>query len=341
MKIAERIEALHRLGLNLQKIDAGELADLTGQARAQNSWFDAGNVALALEGVIAYLSAGELRTWLSKVYPNGSASAVKNNGGKKIGIVMAGNIPFVGFHDLLTVLATGNIALVKLSSKDTVLIPYLVEKLVEIEPWFRNQVQFVEQLKGIDAVIATGSDNSARYFEYYFSKYPHVIRKNRTSCAILRGTETRDDLTQLGHDVFSYFGLGCRNVSKVYVPAGYDFKPMLESWSSYTDIIHHHKYHNNYDYQKSIMLVNRVHFLDNGFVMITESERLVSPISVVYFEHYASDADLQEKLNANADKIQCIVGKTAPATVPFGEAQYPALWDYADKVDTLNFLTEL
>jgi hypothetical protein len=333
MKISERINALHQLGLYLKTIDVSELGALTERARAQNSWFNAENIKLGLDGVIRYLNAEVLTQWLSTVKGT--------DGGKHVGIVMAGNIPFVGFHDLLAVLVTGNVALVKLSSKDSVLIPYLMETLARIEPRFRKQTEFVEQLKNIDAVIATGSDNSARYFEYYFGKYPHVIRKNRTSCAILRGRESREDLVQLGHDVFSYFGLGCRNVSKIYVPSGYDFKPMLESWDPYADIIHHHKYHNNYDYQKSIMLVNRVHFLDNGFVMITESERLVSPISVVYFEYYASDADLREKLDANADKIQCIVGSAMPAIVPFGRAQYPALWDYADQIDTLKFLTVL
>jgi hypothetical protein len=338
MKTGERIAALDRLGLYLQAIDVSELDALIVRARGQNSWFNAENLKLGLEGVVRYLNADELRQWWSTVHPSASE---QHGGEKKIGIVMAGNIPFVGFHDLLAVLVTGNVALVKLSSKDAVLIPYLVEKLVEIEPRFGRQVQYVEQLKDFDAVIATGSDNSARYFEYYFGKYPHVIRKNRTSCAILRGDESREELILLGRDAFSYFGLGCRNVSKVYVPQGYDFIPLLDSWEVYSEITHHHKYHNNYDYQKSIMLVNGVHFLDNGFVMITESERLVSPISVVYYEYYASDADLHQKIDANADKIQCIVGNAAPATVSFGRAQYPTLWDYADQIDTLEFLTGL
>lgn len=333
MKTEERIDALHQLGLYLQTIDGNELDDLTTRARGQNSWFNAENIKLGLDGVVRYLDAEELRKWLSAAPHEGS--------GRRVGIVMAGNIPFVGFHDLLTVLITGNVALAKLSSKDTVLISYLVEKLVGIEPRFAGKVQFVEQLKDFDAVIATGSDNSARYFEYYFGKYPHVIRKNRTSCAILRGNESREELVLLGYDVFTYFGLGCRNVSKVYVPEGYDFIPMLESWSVYSEIINHHKYNNNYDYQKSIMLVNMIHFLDNGFVMITKSERLVSPISVIYYEYYASETDLREKLNANAEKIQCVVGNAEPATIPFGRAQYPTLWDYADQVDTLKFLTTI
>jgi hypothetical protein len=339
MKIAERIDALQALGVYLKTIDGNELDTLTDRARAQNSWFTAESIKLGVAGLVRYLDSVQLERWMST--GQSTQSTESTNAGKKVGIVMAGNIPFVGFHDLLTVLITGNVALVKLSSKDAVLIPYLVEKLVGLEPRFREQVQFVEQLKNFDAVIATGSDNSARYFEYYFGKYPHVIRKNRTSCAVMTGQESREDLLKLGHDVFSYFGLGCRNVSKLYVPAGYDFKPILGVWDAYSDITHHNKYHNNYDYQKSILLVNLIPFLDNGFVMVTESERMVSPISVVYFEHYANEADLREKLIANADKIQCIVGNHATATVSFGQAQYPALWDYADQVNTLEFLTTL
>jgi hypothetical protein len=337
MKTGERIEALHALGIYLSTIDVNELEGLIGRARALNPWFTPENMRLGVAGLIRYLDKEALEKWMSTVHSPQSTA----NTGKKVGIVMAGNIPFVGFHDLLAVLITGNVALVKLSSKDNVLIPYLVARLLALEPRFKTQVEFIEQLKDFDAVIATGSDNSARYFEYYFGKYPHVIRKNRTSCAVLNGQESVDDLKLLAHDVFSYFGLGCRNVSKLYVPAGYNFTPMFESWEYLSEIIHHHKYHNNYDYQKSILLVNGVHHLDNGFVMITESERMVSPISVVFYEYYASEADLREKLTLNADKIQCIVGRGEPATVPFGQAQYPALWDYADQIDTLNFLAAI
>jgi hypothetical protein len=212
---------------------------------------------------------------------------------------------------------------------------------VSVEPGFSSQIEFKEKLEGFDAIIATGSDNSARYFEYYFGKYPNIIRKNRTSCAILTGGESDADIENLGVDVFSYFGLGCRNVSKVYVPNDYDFSSLLSRWDSFKEVIHHHKYCNNYDYQKSILLVDGVPHLDNGFVLLQESEKLVSPISVLYYERYTNDDDLENMLRANAEKIQCIVGRETPATVEFGQAQYPRVWDYADQIDTLKFLSEL
>ena len=209
---------------------------------------------------------------------------------------MAGNIPAVGFHDVLCVLLNGDSALIKLSSKDTVLLKFLLEKLIEINPGFSSKIQYAERLKSFDAVIATGSDNTSRYFEYYFGKYPHIIRKNRTSVAILDGTENEKDLTQLGTDVFSYFGLGCRNVSKLFVPSGYNFGPLFRSWELFKEIEHHHKYHNNYHYQKSIFLVSVIPHLDNGFVLLQESERLVSPIAVVYYEYYTKPDELRDRL---------------------------------------------
>jgi hypothetical protein len=180
-------------------------------------------------------------------------------------------------------------------------------------------------------VIATGSDNTARYFEYYFRTKPHIIRKNRSSIAVLTGNETDDQLIALGKDVFSYFGLGCRNVSKLVVPEGYDFTRPLRLWEVYHDVSNHHKYVNNYDYNKSILLINGTHHFDNGFALLTPNEALVSPISVLY---YATSADLA------SDKIQCIVGSGANY-IPFGTTQEPTLTDYADNVDTLKFLTGL
>jgi hypothetical protein len=243
---------------------------------------------------------------------------------------MAGNIPLVGFHDLLCVLISGHRLSAKLSSQDSVLMRYVVEKLVAIEPRFKDYISFVERMNDADAVIATGSDNTARYFEYYFRNIPHIIRKNRSSCAILRGTETNEQLIALGKDVFSYFGLGCRNVSKLFVPKDYDFKRLLDLWQPYHDVFNHHKYVNNYDYNKSILLVNRTPHLDNGFVLITENKALVSPISVVYYEVGEPDP--------SSDKIQCVV---SAEHVPFGKTQEPELTDYADRVDTLKFLTAL
>lgn len=230
--------------------------------------------------------------------------------------------------------------MIKLSSKDSFLMRYIVDELVKLEPEFKSRIEIAERLKDFDAVIATGSDNTSRYFEFYFGKYPHIIRKNRTSAAVLTGNESDQDLLLLGKDVFSYFGLGCRNVSKLFVPDGYPLERVLDNWKGYENIIHHHKYCNNYDYQKSILLVNRQPFLDSGFVILQESDRMVSPISVVFYEYYNDESAIQERLNELSDKIQVVVGRPA-AYKPFGEAQYPRIDDYADNVDTMEFLCSL
>lgn len=334
MTIDERIQAFSKLGNYLNTIDKDALDDLIVRAKTHNAWFTNDNIQTAIQGLGSYLEEERLRRWTS-------AYNLINVSSKTIALVMAGNIPFVGFHDLLSVLISGHKAQVKLSSKDSVLIPHLTGKLIEIAPGFSSMITYAEQLKNFDAVIATGSDNSARYFDYYFGKYPNIIRKNRTSCAILTGNETTDELKALGNDIFTHFGLGCRNVSKVFVPEGYTFNKFFESIESYQPIIHHHKYHNNYDYQKSIMLVNNTAFLDNGFLMVTANEKMVSPISVIYSETYNGIDDLKSRLAAVKDKTQCIVGKVTPATVSFGQSQFPELWDYADQIDTLKFLSEL
>jgi hypothetical protein len=231
---------------------------------------------------------------------------------------------------------------VKQSSKDTILLPFIADKLNAIDNRFESLIQFTEdRITGFDAVIATGSDNTARYFEYYFNKYPHIIRKNRTSCALLNGFETVEELQALGNDVFRYYGLGCRNVSKLFVPVGFDITSVLDAWSDFQELINHHKYANNYDYQKSIMLLNKTSFLESGYVLLTENEKLVSPIAVVHYEYYNNDNSLKEKLKQDASKLQCVVGNHVLANVPFGKAQSPKLDDYADQIDTLEFLTNL
>lgn len=328
-----RINAFSLLGETLKNINDAEFQSLTEQAVRENPWFTKENVRMAMDGIIKILQKERLEQWVS--------SYNLRDQSKKIALVLAGNIPLVGFHDLLSVLISGNNALIKPSSKDSVLLKYILQKLYDIEPAFRGKIELAEQLRNFDAVIATGSDNAARYFDYYFGKYPNIIRKNRTSVAILHGNESEDELRTLGIDVFSYFGLGCRNISKLLVPAGYSFDKLYGTWEVYQPIIHHHKYCNNYDYQKSIMLVNQIPFLDNGFVMLHENTRMVSPISVVYYEQYTDEADLSKKLTEAEDKIQCIVGHDNHASIPFGKAQYPELWDYADGVDTLKFLTNL
>ncbi|MEI9922101.1 MAG: acyl-CoA reductase [Bacteroidota bacterium] len=323
MKLSERIHAFAELGSSLHSIEPGEKEVLYRHAGNNNAWFTPEQCDLALKGISKFLIKDKLEKWASG-YP-------VSNDAKKVGVVMAGNIPLVGFHDLLCVLISGHHLAAKLSSQDKVLMRYVVEQLVKIEPRFKDSISFVERLNDVDAVIATGSDNTSRYFEYYFRNKPHIIRKNRSSVAVLTGNETNDQLTALGKDVFSYFGLGCRNVSKLIVPEGYDFIRMLDLWEIYHDVANQHKYVNNYDYNKSILLVNRVPHLDNGFVLITENSALVSPISVLY---YANSGDL------NSDKIQCIVG-SGNNYVPFGKTQEPELTDYADNVDTLKFLTGL
>lgn len=335
MNLEERLRAFAQLGRRLGTIDSDTLNALHDRAGNQNPWFTPSNINTALTGVSRLLSEEDLRQWLAS-YTWDDAKPPRI-----VGLVLAGNIPLVGFHDVLTVLITGNVALIKPSSKDTILTEFVLQQLTDIEPRFRDRYSFTETLKGFDAIIATGSDNTSRYFEYYFSKYPSVIRKNRTSCAILTGYETSEELDQLGVDVFSYFGLGCRNVSKLWVPENYDFLPLLDQWKKYDAIIHHHKYANNYDYQKAIVLVNETPFLDNGVVLLTESEKLVSPVSMLYYEYYRSQEDLNKKMSLVSNKIQCIVGKTPPATVPFGQAQFPGPADYADNIDTVQFLLNL
>lgn len=260
-------------------------------------------------------------------------------------MILAGNIPLVGIHDVLSVLISGNHALIKASSQDNRLIKAVLNRLVAIEPAIAKQFTFVERLEGFDAVIATGSNNSSRYFEYYFGKVPHIIRKNRNSVAVLTGHETNEQLFSLGADIFSYFGLGCRNVSKIFIPRDYRLATFFEAIEPYHDIIDHHKYNNNYDYNKSIYLVNRNEHLDNGFLLLKEDTGLISPLAVLFYEYYDDMEELSAKLNDQSSNIQCIVSETPlnvnSQPVAFGKSQSPALWDYADGVDTMDFLTKL
>jgi hypothetical protein len=334
MNLQDRILAFEKLGKYLHAIDEVTLEEIIQRARNENSWFTPESIKLSLQGVARFLGAESLQKWIS-------AYNLDPKRAKKVAVVMAGNIPLVGFHDFLSVLMSGHSIMIKPSSKDTFLLKWVSDKLVEFEPRFLERITYSEQLRNFDAVIATGSDNSSRYFEYYFGKYAHIIRKNRTSCAILSGFESDDELQKLGLDVFNYFGLGCRNVSKIYIPREYELEKLLKNWERYAGIINHHKYNNNYDYQKSILLVNRVHFYDTGFVLLQQNERLVSPIAVVYYEYYDDYNSLKKKITDTSDKIQCIVGNMKPATVVFGQAQSPEVWDYADQVDTLKFLEGL
>jgi hypothetical protein len=334
MIIEERIKAFVQLGEFIKSLPEEKFKTLAESIRIENPWFTEENLRMTVSGILNFLDEKKLCEWLSSY-------SLSERQSKIIAIIMAGNIPAVGFHDLLCVLIKGDSALIKLSSKDTTLMKFLIAKLIDINPGFASKISYAEQLRNFDAVIATGSDNTARYFEYYFGKYPHIIRKNRTSIAILDGTESEKELTQLGTDVFRYFGLGCRNVSKLFVPSGFNFNRLFESWEVFHDIEYHHKYYNNYQYQKTIFLLSQIPFLDNGFVLLHESERLVSPIAVVYYEYYNAPDVVEGRLAHIRDKIQCIVGHSSAASIPFGGAQFPALNDYADGVDVLKFLNEL
>ncbi|MGZ3873152.1 MAG: acyl-CoA reductase, partial [Mucilaginibacter sp.] len=243
----------------------------------------------------------------------------------------------------LCVLVTGNFALIKTSGQDARLIKHILQMLINIEPEFNDRFSFVDRLENFDAVIATGSNNSSRYFDYYFGKVPNIIRKNRNSVALLTGNETAEQLYQLGHDIFDYYGLGCRNVSKLLVPSDYNFNFFFESIEPFQPIIHHNKYNNNYGYNKSIYLVGSEQHLDNGFLLLKENKSLSSPLSVVFYEYYEDLQTVQTLLESESENIQCIVSQLPLAVesqvVDFGMSQQPALWDYADGVDTMEFLT--
>lgn len=303
-----------------------------------NGWFTDTNLRVAFKALSQSLVADELQRWVGK-YDGRQPSGIKN-----VGLIMAGNIPLAGFHDLMCVLIAGHNAWVKLSSDDNKIIPFLVKVLESIEPSLKGRVTFIAGLmKDADAYIATGSNNSSRYFDYYFGKYPNIIRKNRNSAAILSGKETDEELDALASDVFLYFGLGCRSVSKLYVPRMYDFTRLIKAFENWKKIFENKKYGNNYDYIKAVYLLNKVPHMDGGYFMLKHDEALASPVTVVYYEYYSDAERLGELLNEKQQELQCVVGtmNVGFATVPFGQAQYPRVDEYADGVDTLNFLLNL
>ena len=331
----QRIMAFIQLGHILQNPDE-QLSSLISSAKHYNAWFTPQSTAMAIHAIAEMLNESDLEKWIDA----NTDEPIKTNA---IGLILAGNIPLVGFHDVLCVLASGNKALIKLSTQDKHLIPYILTKLSEIEPRFTEQFEFIERLKDFDAVIATGSNNTSRYFEYYFNKVPHIIRKNRNSIAVLNGNENREELRSLGHDIFDYYGLGCRNVSKLYVPKGYNFNTFFESIEEFKTVADHHKYNNNYDYNKSIFLVNMDKHLDNGFLLLKEDKQMASPLAVVYYQEYESIQEAERELLDNKEGIQCIVSRSdlSMNVLPFGQSQRPGLWDYADGVDTMGFLRGL
>jgi hypothetical protein len=279
------------------------------------------------------LTENNLNTWLKPYNIHISKP-------KQVAIIMAGNIPLVGFHDFLSVLITGHQVLVKQSSNDKQLLPYLAKYLEYVEPGFKGRINFTEEkIEGFDAVIATGSNNTARYFEYYFKGKPSIIRNNRNSVAVLTGHETEEDLKNLSEDIFRYYGLGCRNVSKLFVPKGYNFDAFFEAMYHWHPIIEKAKYANNYDYNKAVYLMSEFDMLENGFFMIKEDTSYASPIATLFYEYYDNKNLLKEKLKAEKEKIQCIVSNGfIENEITFGASQKPKLWDYADSVNSVEFL---
>lgn len=336
--LSDRIIAFVQLGIRISNITENEKIPLFQQAENQNPWFTYLALEQAMTGIRVMLEANALENWLADYALLDPVSP------KQVGLMLSGNIPAVGFHDILSVLIVGHSASIKLSSQDTALPLWLIQELKRLEPRFTDRIQIEDMLKNKQAYIATGSDNSARYFNYYFGKYPHLIRSNRTSVAIIQGDESRADLQALGSDIFDYFGLGCRNVSKVFVKNQGQLTDLLDALESFSWVANHHKYFNNYEYNKSIYLVNRTAHLDNGFLLLRESSELVSPIGVLFYEVYAEEQELKTKLADLNTKIQCVVGnqiKGLPSMIPFGQTQCPQPWDYADGVDTLQFLINL
>jgi hypothetical protein len=329
ISLEKRIDLLDRLGLYMLSNDAGwEIAK--DKATQANSWFTTENIAIACNNIAEqYLQKDKLILWINNYQLPSQA--------KLVGIVMAGNIPLVGFHDLLCGFICGHSLLIKLSSKDEVLMTHIVDKLTEWEPGINKQIKIAERLNGCDAYIATGSNNTARYFEQYFGKYPHIIRKNRTSVALLNGDETNEELALLADDVFTHYGLGCRNITQVYIPKGYDLNKLLTAFKKYDDLVMHHKYKHNYDYYLAIYLLNKVPYLTNESVLLVENALPFSAVGVLHYCYYENKEETVNELQASHD-IQTVTGKGLTA---FGASQRPALNDYADGIDTMVFLCSL
>lgn len=324
-----RIDLLDKLGKYISSSNE-QWQDVQRRAMDANGWFTQENISLAINNITnQFLQKNLLKKWVAQ-YPISESQ-------KAVGIIMAGNIPLVGFHDFLCGFVSGHKLLLKLSSKDELLLKHIIQVLQDWEPSLKETIKTTELLKNCDAYIATGSNNSARYFEQYFGKYPNIIRKNRTSVAILDGAETQEDLANLGKDIFSYFGLGCRNVTKIYLPKDYSIPSFLDAMTPFKDIINHHKYKNNFDYHLAIYLLNKVPYHSDDTVLLVENELPFSAVSVLHYEYYTDKNQLVNSLQ-NDDRIQAIVGDGA---ISFGESQIPQLNDYADSVDTMLFLNDL
>jgi len=342
-QLLEGIKQLHQILCKLSDLSkntpylTNEQTEKFKQAKIHsqslNPWFIETNIDKAIAGLAKMTRPTAAKRWIES-YPIGKSKRLK------IGLVLAGNIPLVGFHDILSVLVAGHKPIVKLSNQDRLLLPLVFEFWNESlgENGFEIEWLLDKKLDGFDAVIATGSNNTSRYFEYYFGKYPHIIRKNRNSVAVLFGNESDEELKLLGEDIFSYFGLGCRNVAKLFVKDNFDMDRFFKSIYEFSPVINHNKYANNYDYYKALWLMNREDLLDNGFLLLRPSEAMSSPIGTVFYERYSGESSLENRLKAEEKQIQCVVSSKK---VPFGKSQQPELWDYADGVDTMEFLLNL
>ncbi len=352
MDLQQRINAFVKLGEFIQQFstESFEINEIVSAnplffdgfkhqiklAHEHNGWFTKENISFSLNGWSKSLTGQSFKQWLVKYH-------FKDISPKKVAIIMAGNIPLVGFHDFLSVLISGHDVVVKQSTNDKHLLPYLAKYLEYVDPGFKGKITFTEgKLTDFDAVIATGSDNTARYFEHYFKGKPSIIRKNRNSVAILTGEETDDELKSLSEDIFRYYGLGCRNVSKLFVPKGYNFDAFFNGVYEWHPIINQHKYANNYDYNKAVYIMSEFDLLENGFLMIKEDTSYSSPIATLFYEYYNDIDALKQQLSDNKNNIQCIVSKGITEDyVVFGQTQHPRLWDYADNVDTIAFLLKM
>jgi len=345
MILARRIDGFVELGRKLTVLSAAskgsdtnideELLALTVAVQNGNAWFTPASVISAIEGISSMLFEKLLVEWTAR-YSFPDYEPLKN-----VGVIMAGNIPAVGFHDAMCILLSGNRLKAKVSSLDLVLITYILDQLAVAEPGFKDRIEITTgQLKDIDAIIATGSNNSSRYFEYYFGKYPHIIRGNRNSSAVLTGAETKEELEELNKDIFTYFGLGCRNVSKLFVPQDYNFDSFFEAAEKWSWLKNHNKYFNNYEYSKAVFLVNSIKHFDNGFLLVKEDLSLHSPVAVLHYETYENIDAVKLQLLEQADQLQCVVSSplTGISGIAFGETQLPGPSEYADRLDTMEFL---
>lgn len=333
MTLQKRIEILTQLGQYMQN-NSEAWQEVKQRAYAHNGWFLPEFIDLSVRNIVQYfLQPDALRNWISQ-YPGLAQEPISP---RLVGIVMAGNIPLVGFHDFLCVFISGHRCLVKPSSKDEILIKHLVAKIIEWAPELAESIAFAELLKNCDAYIATGSNSTAGHFEYYFGRFPHIIRRNRTSVAVLSGTESNKELEQLADDIYLYFGMGCRNITKIYVPQDYDFESLIHIFKKYDYLADHHKYKNNYDYNLALHILNNKFYMSNAALLLVEETSLFSPVSQLNYEVYENIEMVKNELDHN-NEVQCVVGN---GFMPFGLAQQPSLTDYADGVDTMQWLASL